>query len=434
MRIAVDATPLIAKPTGVGTFAAGLIGSLCEFENTALAPSKITGTYGSIEVVEYALNSPQRYRAWLAAWRGRASRSGQTSASDKSARSTGGALRQQQQALRQQQQALRQQRQALRQQRIALDGSKRHMMWLPPSAAPWVWHYLKIPVERTLGPLDVVHGTSFMVPPAKSALRVVTVHDLTYLMRDEVPRRVTWWDHYVRQAINTGAVVHTQSHYVAEEVAQHYGAERVGVVRPAIELRNPAEVAAAKQNANGVPYILALGFSQPRKRLPLLVSAFEQVYQKLSAQGRDCQLQLVGPAGLDEAALLERISHLPSHIQSRVIRRGWVPAAERDALLAAAAVLAFPSIYEGFGYPALEAMALQVPVVAAAAGSLPEAVGDAALLVPPDDAEALAATLERVLSEPDLQADLVQRGLVHVAAHSPRQAATEMLALYGAHM
>ncbi len=308
-------------------------------------------------------------------------------------------------------------------------------MWLPPSVAPWVWRYLQIPIERKLGSLDVVHGTSFMVPPAKSALRVVTVHDLTYLMRDEVPRRVSWWDYYVRQAIDTGAVVHTQSQYVADEVAQHYNTERIGAVRPAVEPRDPEHIAVLRQGReSGTPYILALGFSQPRKRLPLLVSAFEQVHQQLSSQGLDCQLRLVGPPGLDEAALLERIDQLPSSIRSRVIRRGWVPAQERDRLLACATVLAFPSVYEGFGYPALEAMALEVPVIATAAGALPEAVGDAALLVPPDDAQALAQSLVRVLSDEDLQADLKRRGKAHVAAYSHRQAAAEMLALYGTYM
>ncbi len=389
MRIAIDATPLIAQPTGVGTFVAGLIDSLKGFANPGLAPSKITGTNGSIEVVEYALNTPQRFRNWL----------------------------------------------KTRQNGTGRINPERHMMWLPPSVAPWMWRYLPIPVERKLGSLDVVHGTSFMVPPARSALRVVTVHDLTYLMRDEVPRRVSWWDYYVRQAIDTGAVVHTQSQYVADEVAQHYNTERIGAVRPAVEPRDPEYIAALRQGRESdPPYILALGFSQPRKRLPLLVSAFEQAYKQLSGQGLDCQLRIVGPPGLDEAAVLERIGQLPSSIRARVDRRGWVPAQERDRLLTRAAVLAFPSIYEGFGYPALEAMALEVPVVAAAAGSLPEAVGDAALLVPPDDVQALTQALVQVVSSVDLQADLKRKGKAHVVAHSPRQAAAEMLALYGAYM
>ncbi len=398
MRIAIDATPLLAQPTGVGTFVAGLISSLCDYDNPAAAPAKITGTSGAIEVVEYAHRTSQSYRNWLSGKR-------QSSAAPRQA--------------------------------------PRHMLWLPPSAAPWVWRYLKTPIERKLGPLDVVHGTSFMVPPAKAALRVVTVHDLTYLMDEEAPRRVRWWDHYVRDAIKTGAVVHTQSQYVADEVIQHYGAPHVGVVRPSVQMRDPNQIAALKQassdqlNATAasrrLPYILALGFSQPRKRLPLLVSAFEQVHQQMLSQGTDCQLLLVGPPGLDEAALVDRIEQLPASTRNRVVRRGWVPPQERDRLLASAAVLAFPSVYEGFGYPALEAMALEVPVVAARAGSLPEAVGDAAVLVAPDDVEALAVGLTQVLSDAELRSDLVRRGNAHVGAHSPQQAAVNMIAMYNAH-
>lgn len=384
MRVAVDVTPLVGRPTGVGTFVAGLIKSLA-----------------TVEVVKYALNTPERYRNRVGT---RRNRTGTAPAGIAGAAPTGTA-------------------------------PAPKMLWLPPSVAPWVWRFARIPIERKLGPLDVVHGTSFMVPPTRAALRVVTVHDLTYLMVDEVPRRVRWWDHYVRDAINTGAVVHTQSQYVADEVVRHYGAARVGVVRPSVKIHSAQFVAAAKQSHTPeLPYILALGFSQPRKRLPLLVRAFAQVHQRLRVQQIDCGLMLVGPPGLDESALQAEIGRLPKSIRNRVVRRDWVPAPERDLLLGSAAVLAFPSIYEGFGYPALEAMALEVPVVAAQAGALPEAVGDAALLVAPDDEDALADGLTQVLTDADLATELVRRGTEHVAAHTIDHAAREMLALYAKHM
>ncbi|HCB36659.1 MAG TPA: hypothetical protein DEP66_00140, partial [Acidimicrobiaceae bacterium] len=133
-----------------------------------------------------------------------------------------------------------------------------------------------------------------------------------------------------------------------------------------------------------------------------------------------------------EPALVERISRLPAAVRARVDRRPWVPAPARDRLLAGAAVLAFPSVYEGFGFPVLEAMSAGVPVVAARAASVPETAGDAAVLVEPDDADALAAALESVLADSALRSDLARRGRARVGAFTPERCAARMLDLYRA--
>ena len=141
-------------------------------------------------------------------------------------------------------------------------------------------------------------------------------------------------------------------------------------------------------------YILAIGTAEPRKDLPALVRAFDHI----AADHDDLSLVLAGPPGWGEDALAAAVASSPS--RDRVIRTGWLDAPVLAALLRRAALLAYPSVYEGFGFPPLQAMAAGVPVVATRAGSLPEVLGDAAVLVEVGDADALAGALDRVLDRP----------------------------------
>jgi glycosyltransferase involved in cell wall biosynthesis len=120
-----------------------------------------------------------------------------------------------------------------------------------------------------------------------------------------------------------------------------------------------------------------------------------------------------------------------SGLARRVVRLGYLADAERQSLLEGAVALAYPSLYEGFGYPPLEAMAAGVPVVATSAGSVPEVVGDAAELVAPGDHEAMAAALARVIDDTSVRARLVQAGHVRASSFSWESAATSMIDLYG---
>lgn len=296
-----------------------------------------------------------------------------------------------------------------------------------PLHAAWV-RFKTPPVEWFVGRADVVHGTNFVVPPARRAARVVTVHDLTAVRFPELCDRSTLgFPHQVRRAAAEGAWIHTPSRFVADEVVAEFGVEpaRVRVVahgipghgapsRLGLEAAAPGARPAGPGTGSGSSgasppvgarrYILAVGTVEPRKDYPGLVRAFTHV---AGAMG-DVALVVAGADGWGADAFHDAREASP--FRRSIVQLGYVTDDALAQWLAGAAVLAFPSVYEGFGFPPLEAMAQGVPVVATAGGAVPEVVGDAAVLVPPGDCEALAGALTTVLGDDEARAALIERG------------------------
>jgi glycosyltransferase involved in cell wall biosynthesis len=171
-------------------------------------------------------------------------------------------------------------------------------------------------------------------------------------------------------------------------------------------------------------FVLALGTVEPRKNLPTLVRAFDRV----ADDDPNLTLVVAGPDGWDRDAFTAAWS--AARHRERVWRLGYVTEDERRDLLAGATVFAYPSVYEGFGHPPLEAMAAGVPVVAADAGALPEILGDAAVLVDPSDVDAIADGLHRVIHDASLRATLTARGTERAGRFSWDDAAPEFVDLY----
>jgi glycosyltransferase involved in cell wall biosynthesis len=287
--------------------------------------------------------------------------------------------------------------------------------------------------------VDVVHGTNFVVPPARHAARVVTVHDLTCVRYPQLCTRTTLrYPALIRRAVRTGAWVHTPSAFVAGEVCEVFGvpADRVRAVAHGAGLPReddedeldgygPEDGRRRARTLTGCErYVLALGAVEPRKDLPLLVRAFDRVAMRRP----DVGLLIAGPDGWGTDALAQAIAG--ARHAERIGRAGFVEGPERRGLLAGAAALAYPSVYEGFGLPPLEAMTMGTPVVATAAGAVPEVCGDAALIVPVGDEEALAEALAAVLDDGACAASLVARGKEHAAAFTWERSADGLLALY----
>jgi len=283
---------------------------------------------------------------------------------------------------------------------------------LPAGALLALWSHLDLPtVESLVGPVDVVHGANFVVPPARRAARLVTVHDLTPVRFPELVTPASRrYPTLIARAVAGGAHVHTPSAFVAGEVVEYFDTDpdRVHVIAWGVAPHAPRQGVAGRPI--GPRYVLATATAEPRKDLPRLVAAWDQVAGELP----ETRLVLVGAPGWGEAELASAIAGA-AH-RDRIERPGWVD--DPASLLAGAAVLAYPSRYEGFGFPPLEAMAAGVPVVASAAGAVPEVVGDAALLVPVGDTDALASGLLEVLSDPDEAARLVAAGRERVAGYS----------------
>jgi len=305
----------------------------------------------------------------------------------------------------------------------------------PAAALFQAWARMDIPPGGWwTGAADVVHGTNFVVPPTGRAAAVVTVHDLTPLRYPELASPATRiFPAVLRRALRRGAWVHTPSAFVAGEVIEVFGAppERVRAVHHGIPSEADVWAGADGRGIAGGepppmtgPYLLAVGTVEPRKGFPDLVRAFDA----LAGDHRGLRLVIAGPDGWGAEALTSAIARAAHG--GRVVRLGYVSARRRTELLAGAAAFVFPSLYEGFGLPPLEAMAAGVPVVATTAGALPEVLGDAAMLVAPQDAEALAEALALVLGDSGFRGALVTRGRAQAARFSWAQCGAGLSALY----
>jgi glycosyltransferase involved in cell wall biosynthesis len=291
--------------------------------------------------------------------------------------------------------------------RGSLDGARR--LPLPAGLALRLWGRFDGPAaDRWLGDADVVHGTNYTVPPMRRRPTTVTVNDCWAARHpDLVPPSIAALTPVVQRAVDRGAWVHVSSEWVAGEVRDVYGAERVVVVPFGVP-----PVGAPPPPLDGPPFVLALGRTDPRKGVDVLVKAFEAVDPSF-------ELIVAGPDGGATPAASPRV---------RVL--GAVPDLERRRLLHSAAVLAYPSLEEGFGLPVLEAFAAGTPVVTTTAGALPEIAGDAALLVPPGDPDALAEAIDRVLHDDALRARLVAAGTARAATFSWERHAAGMVDLW----
>ncbi|MCU1351203.1 MAG: glycosyltransferase, partial [Acidimicrobiales bacterium] len=184
------------------------------------------------------------------------------------------------------------------------------------------------------------------------------------------------------------------------------------------------DAAAGQRLAGAKSYLLAVGTVEPRKDLPSLVTAFDA----LAAEHPDLHLVVAGPDGWGMESYTEAAA-VAVH-RSRIVRLGWVDDEQRTALMRGAAAVVYPSRYEGFGLVPLEAMALGTPVVTTSTGALPEVMGDAALLVPDKDPDALAAAIATVLTDDACRADLVAKGHERVARYTWEATASGLVDLY----
>ncbi|MBI2169531.1 MAG: glycosyltransferase family 4 protein [Actinobacteria bacterium] len=265
-----------------------------------------------------------------------------------------------------------------------------------------LWHRLRrpaLPIE-----VDLVHAPSLAVPPPGGAPLVVTVHDLAFLRLPQyfTIRGLRFHERGLELARSEAAVVVAPSEFVAGElVAEGFEAARVHVAHHGIDdpgKRSATEVDAVLRRL-GVerPFMLFVGTLEPRKGLDTLVEG----HRILHRARHEVSLALVGARGWGRLPRLDRPG---------VVQLGNVPDDDLDALYRAATALAYPSEYEGFGLPALEAMVRGCPVVTSSATSLPEVVGSAGRLVDPSDPEQLATVLTEILDDADLRAILAKAG------------------------
>jgi glycosyltransferase involved in cell wall biosynthesis len=305
---------------------------------------------------------------------------------------------------------------------------------IPTRALLWAWSRAERPrFDLFLRPARVIHATSFVAPPSRLPL-LVTIHDCAFARLPEmVPPTVRRFGPVLRRAVARGAWVHTTTETVGAEAEELFGpglrqsgrliVVPFGVPRLRLGSRLPPSLAT---QLRGFPYVLALGRLEPRKNIPRLVQAFGGP----AARHPDLRLVVAGPAGPGQAAVEEAVSSLEPEARRRVVITGAVSDGVVRSLLDGASVLAYPSYYEGFGFPMLEAMTVGVPVLAADAGALPEVAGRAAHLVDPFDTDSIGAGLELLLTDHTSRKELIGRGRVRASRYTWTKAADRLIAVY----
>jgi len=246
---------------------------------------------------------------------------------------------------------------------------------------------------------------------------VVMIHDVSYRARPRFtsPRNFALQNILGWLTALRASAVTTPSHFSRREVARLYPwlRDRIVVtpnaVKSAFYPRPPAEVEQVKRALDiSAPYLLFVGTPQPRKNVARVIEAFLAA----TREGEHVQLVIAGKS----TPTLERLrrAHQAAFASGRVVATGYVSDDDLACLYSGCIALVFPSLYEGFGIPVLEAMACGAPVITSNTTALPEAAGEAALLVDPEDTAAIAAAMRRMLDEPELRAALRARGFAHV--------------------
>jgi glycosyltransferase involved in cell wall biosynthesis len=284
--------------------------------------------------------------------------------------------------------------------------------------------------ETVFGAADVHHGTNYLAPPSRRARIVITVHDLAFVrFAKEIPVPHQY-ARYIRASVERAHRIIAVSKATRRDLVELFAVEpaRIAVIpegAPASLPAVPPEEFAALRERWGLPerYFLFVGTLEPRKNLPRLVRAFDAAARRIVGRKG---LLLLGRPGWAMEDLRSEIRRCPFPIATP----GFVPTEVRNAALANAVALVLPSLWEGFGLPVLEAFRAGTPVVASAAGALPEVAGDAALLADPTDTEGLAAALIRMAADPDLRADLTRRGTQRVRRFTWERTARETLEVY----
>jgi glycosyltransferase involved in cell wall biosynthesis len=300
---------------------------------------------------------------------------------------------------------------------------------------PRLWTHLRLAWEMRRHPPDLLFVPAHVLPPIRPPRTLATVHDLGYRYFPQAHRLLDrlYLDLSTRWNAHAATRVLADSEATKADLVREYGtsADKIHVVYPGRDealhrVEDPAALAAVKAKYRiAADYVLYVGTLHPRKNLPRLVEAFALLNSQLAT--RNLQLVIAGRKGWLYGEIFARVKALG--LTDKVVFTGYVADADLPALMSGARLFAFPSLYEGFGFPVLEAMSCGLPVVCANTSSLPEVAGDAALLVNPLDTTALAAAMARLLTDEPLRVTLVARGYAQAQRFSWQRAAQEVMAI-----
>ena len=303
---------------------------------------------------------------------------------------------------------------------------------VPVRVLDWLWHRRQWPaVETWAGRVDVTHSPSPLLLPSKHARTVVTVHDCYFLRCPAAVSGVVRRDYVplMRDALHRADAVVAVSETTRAELQEFIDLPpgKVHVtyngVADSFRAVPDAEAVVREQLQLDRPFMLFAGRREPRKDLPTLLAGFTALLDDFP----DLDLVLVGPEGTGWAGIWEQAA--PA-LKSRVRILEHQPAHRLAALYSAARILLLPSLWEGFGLTAVEAMACETPVVAARAGALPEVLGDAAEWFDVGDSQGLAGACSRLLEDSDHRIEILRRGRERAAMYTWDRTAALTFDLY----
>lgn len=299
-----------------------------------------------------------------------------------------------------------------------------------------MWHRLGLPisVERFTGPLDLFHATNFVLPPLRGARGIVTIHDLSYLLYPDAAAKtlVTYLNKVVPRSVARAEMIIADSESTRRDIVEHLGIpdDRVRVVYGGVDERFHRDDDAHRRSEVALRYgidlpaILAVGTLQPRKNLARLIDA----YVLLREQGLSHTLYIAGASGWLYSDIFRTIEDLG--LQPFVKFLGYVRDEDLPTLYSLADVFVYPSLYEGFGLPILEAMGCGTPVVCSDVSSIPEVAGEAAAYCDPLDVNSIAGAIDRVLRDRQMRTTIIEKGNDQVKRFSWPAAGRALLDVY----
>jgi len=304
---------------------------------------------------------------------------------------------------------------------------------------PRLWTHARLAAEMLLHPPEVLFVPAHVVPLIHPRT-VVTVHDLGYLYFPQAHPTLSrmYLDLSTRWSARVAAHVIADSQATRDDLVCHYGLspDKITVAYPGRDeslrrVDDPSSIEVTRQRYSITgEYLLYIGTLQPRKNLLRLVQAYSNLKSQISnlkSQVSNLKLVLAGSQGWLYDEILAEVKRLG--LEGRVVLPGRVADEDKAALLSGAMALVHPSLYEGFGFPVVEAMQCGTPVICSSTSSLPEVAGDAALLVDPLDVDALAQAMAHLLGDADLRRTLVERGYVQAQKFSWLSCATTVLSV-----
>lgn len=306
------------------------------------------------------------------------------------------------------------------------------------TARMWYRARLPLPINLWTGRVGLFHATDFVLPPTLPTTRtLLTVHDLSFVRAPESasPRLRAYLDRVVPRSVRRADQVLADSQATKDDLIALYGtpADKITVLLSGVSdhftpVRDPAQLTAvrARYKIGDAPYILAVGTVQPRKNYERLIHALATLPAEFDA----VRLVIVGGRGWLQAPIYEAVESLK--MADRVVFAGFAADADLPTLYSGARVVAYPSLYEGFGLPILEAMRCGVPVLTSDTSSLREVASTAALLIDPYSIEAIRDGLIRLLRNESLRTTLIAAGVAQAQPFTWERAARQLRQVYAA--